>query len=172
MQRDYETVVREFVEVTAPQFIEDGKRFYSPKQYKKFVDRIQSQVEAETYIGFAATAAENLSKEIPMAFGIMEKVEKGKAAEANLEYSSMPFMDKLRIYELLEGSYYALDLIESLKQTMASSLEGVFPENSPSQLAIIKNETAKLEKIAKQNKKEGTESQYESASSKAAQPSA
>lgn len=170
MQVDYESVVREFVEVTAPQFIEEGKRFYSPKQYKIFVDRIQSQVEEETYIGFAANAAESLSKELPKAFGILEKAEKGKSAEANMEYSSMPFIDRLRIYEFLEGSYYALDLIDSLKQTIESSLEGVFPENSPSQQVAIKNETTKLERAAKRNKKEGTQLQHEKAESQASQP--
>ena len=172
MQIDYESVVREFVEVTAPQFIEEGKRFYSPKQYKAFVERIQSQVEEETYIGFAANAAESLSREIPKAFEILNKAENGKSAEANLEYSSMPFIDRLRIYEFLEGSYYALDLIDSLKQTITSSLEGIFPENSKSQLIAIKNEIAKLERTAKRNKKEGTQLQQEKAESQASQPMA
>ena len=163
MQIDYESVVREFVEVAAPRFIEEGKRFYSPKQYKSFVEKIQRQVEEEAYIGFAANAAENLLKEVPKAFEILGKVEKGKTAEASFEYASMSFMDKLRIYEFLENSYYALDLLDVLKQTMVSSLEGVFPENSPSQRIIIKNETSKLEKIAKKNKREGTQLQTETA---------
>ncbi len=172
MQKDYVAVVREFVEVTAPKLIEEGKRFYSPEQYKNFVQRVQSQVEGETYIGFAAAAAENLTREVPMAFRIMEKVENGKVMEANVEYSSMPFMDRIKIYELLEESYYALDLIDSLKLTMASSLEGVYPENSPTQIAIIKNETRKLEKAAKKNKAEGTELQQEKESVAVAQPMA
>ena len=161
MQKNYENIVREFVETMAPAFYEEAKRFYSPKKYKNFVEKVKTQVEAETYVGFAATWAENLSREIPMAFDILGQVEKGKAANANQEYLALPFMDRLRIYELLEDSYYALELMDSLKQTMASSLEGVFPENSPSQQIIIKNESAKLEKIAKQNKKEGTVLQSE-----------
>ena len=64
MQRDYENIVRNFVEVQAPIYIENAKRFYSPQQYANFVKKIQNQVEAETYIGFAAIAAESLEKEI------------------------------------------------------------------------------------------------------------
>lgn len=156
MQKDYETIVRDFVEVQAPSYVESAKRFYSPHQYAKFVRKIQDQVEAETYVGFAAMAAESLEKEIPLAFEILEQVEKGDKLRANLSYLSLPFTDRVKIYELLEDSYYALELIDSLKQTIASSLEGVYPEGSPGQIAIVKNETVKLEQKAKKNKTSGT----------------
>ena len=162
MQRNYETIVKEFVEVQAPRYIENAKRFYSPQQYADFVRKIQSQVEAETYIGFAAMAAESLEKEIPLAFGILEQVEKGDKVRANLSYLSLPFTDRVKIYELLEESYYALELIDSLKQTIASSLEGVYPEGSPTQAAILKKESSNLERKARMNKRSGTELERES----------